>query len=85
MAITFDHAVKYNGKYYPANTPIEEAKKTPWKYEGPETSDEEAAQKAAQDGQNAAQQPAEGEGEANTNAKPKAAQKAAKTRKKGDA
>ena len=23
--ITFDHAVKYNGKYYPANTPIEEA------------------------------------------------------------
>lgn len=25
MAITFDHAVKYNGKYYKANTPIEEA------------------------------------------------------------
>ena len=25
MAIMFDHAVKYNGKYYPANTPIEEA------------------------------------------------------------
>lgn len=27
MAIMFDHAVKYNGKYYPANTPIEEAPK----------------------------------------------------------
>ena len=25
MAIMFDHAVKYHGKYYPANTPIEEA------------------------------------------------------------
>lgn len=25
MAITFDYAVKYKGKYYPANTPIEEA------------------------------------------------------------
>lgn len=24
MAIKFDHAVKYNGKYYPANTLIEE-------------------------------------------------------------
>lgn len=38
MAITFNHAVKYNGKYYPANTPIEEAPK-------------KAAQ-AAQDGEN---------------------------------
>lgn len=27
MAITFNYAVKYNGKYYPANTPIEEAAK----------------------------------------------------------
>ena len=25
MAIKFDYAVIYNGKYYPANTPIEEA------------------------------------------------------------
>ena len=25
MAIMFDHAVKYGGKYYPPNTPIEEA------------------------------------------------------------
>ena len=24
MALIFDHAVKYGGKYYPANTPIEE-------------------------------------------------------------
>lgn len=24
MPIMFDHAVKYHGKYYPANTPIEE-------------------------------------------------------------
>lgn len=27
MAIMFDYAVKYNGKYYPARTPIEEALK----------------------------------------------------------
>lgn len=25
MAIAFGYAVKYNGKYYPPNTPIEEA------------------------------------------------------------
>ena len=24
MALIFDHRVKYGGKYYPANTPIEE-------------------------------------------------------------
>ena len=24
MPLIFDHAVKYHGKYYPANTPIEE-------------------------------------------------------------
>ena len=30
MAIVFDHAVKYNGKFYPPNTPIEEESvKTP--------------------------------------------------------
>lgn len=29
MAIVFDHAVKYNGKYYPANTPIPEPAKKP--------------------------------------------------------
>lgn len=25
MAIVFDYAVKYNGKYYPPNTPIEKS------------------------------------------------------------
>lgn len=25
MSIMFDYAVKYNGRYYPPNTPIEEA------------------------------------------------------------
>lgn len=25
MSIIFDHAVKYNGRYYPPNTPIDEA------------------------------------------------------------
>ena len=24
MALVFDHAVKYNGRFYPPNTPIEE-------------------------------------------------------------
>lgn len=80
MAITFDHAVKYNGKYYKANTPIEEVKK-PWKYEGPETSTEEAAQKAAE----AAESASEVEAEEESAEEPKAAQKAAKSRKKGDA
>ncbi len=46
MAILFDHAVKYNGKYYPANTPIEEAPAEP--VQAPEevsaTADEETAQ-----------------------------------------
>lgn len=78
--IKFDHAVKYNGKYYPANTPIEEVKK-PWKYEGPETSDEEAAQKATGAAENG-DTVKDGE---NIKAEPKTAQKAAKTRKKGDA
>lgn len=36
MAITFDHAVKYNGKYYPANTPIEEIKKVEDANEAPQ-------------------------------------------------
>ena len=80
MAITFDHAVKYNGKYYPANTPIEEPK-----ISEADVPDDDAAQQPAQDGQNAAQQPTEGEGGENTKPAPKAAKKAAKTRKKGDA
>lgn len=29
MAILFDYAVKYNGQYYPPNTPIEEANAEP--------------------------------------------------------
>lgn len=29
MAITFDHAVKYHGKFYPANTPIPEVVENP--------------------------------------------------------
>lgn len=84
MAIKFDHAVKYNGKYYPANTPIEEVEK-PWKYEGPATSTEEAAKKAEESAENAAAEAAAVEGEANTPAEPEAAKKAAKGRKKGDA
>lgn len=80
----FGYAVKYNGKYYPANADIPEAapaEEKPWKYEGPETSTEEAAQKAAEAAENASEvkaneEPAE---------EPKAAQKAAKSRKKGDA
>ena len=84
MAITFDHAVKYNGKYYKANTPIEEVQE-PWKYEGPETSTEEATQKAAESAENAAAEAVEGEGGANTPAEPETPKKAAKGRKKGDA
>ena len=29
MAITFDHAVKYHGEFYPANTPIPEVVENP--------------------------------------------------------
>lgn len=84
----FGYAVKYNGKYYPAGADIPDAapvEETPWKYEGPETSGEEAAQKAAESGENAAAEAAAVEGEANTTAEPEAPQKAAKGRKKGDA
>lgn len=38
MVIMFDHAVKYHGKYYPANTPIEEiAEPVEETTQGPET------------------------------------------------
>ena len=80
----FGYAVKYNGKYYPAGADIPDAapvEETPWKYEGPETSDEEAAQKAAE----AAESASEVEVEEESAEEPKAAQKAAKSRKKGDA
>lgn len=84
----YDYAVKYNGKYYPAGADIPEAapvEETPWKYEGPETSTEEAAQKAAESAENAAAEAVDGEGGANTPAEPEAPKKAAKGRKKGDA
>ena len=43
MAIMFDHAVKYHGKYYPANTPIEEPdKKAAWEAQEPAPEAEEA-------------------------------------------
>jgi len=80
----FGYAVKYNGKYYPAGADIPEvapAEETPWKYEGPETSGEEAAQKAAE----AAQEPAEEETEATAEEEVEAPEKATKRRKKGDA
>ena len=80
----FGYAAKYNGKYYPANADIPEAapaEEKPWKYEGPETSTEEAAQKAAE----AAQEPATEEAEATAEEKPEAPEKATKRRKKGDA
>jgi len=76
MAITFDHAVKYHGKYYPPNTPIEEPETVPV-----EATNAEADQAA----QNAAQEPAAAVDEANTNEEQEAPKKAAKSRKKGDA
>lgn len=88
MPIMFKYAVKYHGKYYPAGADIPDAApvvETPWKYEGPETSTEEAAQKAAESAENAAAEAVDGECGANTPSEPKAAQKAAKGRKKGDA
>ncbi len=69
--IMFDHAVKYGGRYYPANTPIEEI------YECPQDDAE-----AAQDDQKEAETV---ETEETTEAKPEAAKKATKPRKKGDA
>jgi len=69
--IMFDHAVKYNGRYYPANTPIEEV------YEGPQD-----AAEAAQVDQKEADA---AEAEETTEAKPEAAKKATKPSKKGDA
>ena len=84
MAITFDHAVKYNGRFYPPNTPIEDAPEVPeapQKYVGPQTADEEARLNAENPPQNAPEAPAEEIIE--EPAKP--VKKAAKPRKKGDA
>lgn len=83
----FGYAVKYNGKYYPPGADIPEAapaEEKPWKYEGPETSTEEAAQKAAEAAE-AAQEPAEVEAEATAEEEVEAPEKATKRRKKGDA
>lgn len=72
MAILFDYAVKYNGQYYPPNTPIEEANAEP--AQAPE---EDCAQAPEEDCAVAAEETVEEKSEA-----PK---KAAKSRKKGDA
>lgn len=80
----FDYAVKYHGKYYPAGADIPEAvpvEEAPFKYEGPETSTEEAALKAAV----AAETAETAKDEATTDADTEAPKKAAKGRKKGDA
>ena len=91
----FDYAVKYNGKYYPAGSDIPEpapAEEKPWKYEGPETSSQEAAQEAAETAQEAAetaqeaaQESAEVEAEATAEEKAEAPEKTTKRGKKGDA
>lgn len=70
----FDHAVKYNGKYYPPGADIPEAAPV-----------EEAVEDTAQGAADAAQEPAPVEDGANTPEKAEAPKKAAKGRKKGDA
>ena len=57
MALIFDHAVKYGGKYYPANTPIEE----------------KAPQKAAKGAEKPATAPGKGESAAKPETAAKAA------------
>lgn len=69
----FDHAVKYNGKYYPAGADI------------PEPAEVEVTDEAAQEPADAAQEPAEVEAEATAEEQPEAPEKATKRRKKGDA
>lgn len=72
MALKFDHAVKYNGKYYPANTPIEEVKPEP-------------VQEPMQEDAEAIVSVEEAQPEEEVEAKPEPAKKAVKGRKKGDA
>lgn len=76
MAITFDYAVKYHGKYYNPGEPIEEVVKP-----------EEPAEPAepAKNGTEAAQGGETAEGEAKPDDEQEAPKKAAKGRKKGDA
>ena len=58
MAIKFDHAVKYNGKYYPANTLIEEATQKP--AEAAETAEAAEVEENTKAKPEAAQKPAKG-------------------------
>lgn len=76
----FDHAVKFNGKYYPAGADIPE----PAEVEVTEEAAQEPAD-AALEPADAALEPAEVEAEATTEEKAEAPKKAAKSRKKGDA
>ena len=56
MALVFDHAVKYKGRFYPANTPIEEpaqaAENPP--QDAPEAQAEEIIEEQAQPARKAA-------------------------------
>ena len=84
MALMFDHAVKYKGKFYPPNTPIEETPETPQepqKYVGAQTADEEARLNAENPPQDAPEAPSEEI--IKEPAQP--VKKATKGRKKGDA
>ena len=73
MALVFDHAVKYNGKYYPAGTEI------------PEPAQDEPVQEPAEDAQDAENTPEPAEDEEMSGEKQEAPKKATKSRKKGDA
>ena len=79
MAILFDYAVKYNGQYYPPNTPIEEANAEP--AQAPEEDFEEAHAEPAQ----APEEDCAVAAEETVEEKSEAPKKAAKSRKKGDA
>lgn len=81
MELMFNHAVKYKGKFYPPNTPIEDAPEAPQKYVGPQTADEEARLNAENQPQDA---PEAQDGESAAEIE-KPVKKAAKSRKKDDA
>lgn len=71
--IKFDHAVKFNGKYYSAGAEI------------PEPVEVEAAEESVQEPAEPAQEPVEVESEATAEEQPEAPEKSTKRRKKGDA
>lgn len=50
MAITFKYAVKYNGKYYPPNTPIEETAENERPAAASETAQAQEAAEAPESG-----------------------------------